>query len=133
MSFAWATVAAFSSPSCQFVSLHFPLFFQAGTSVIKITYFALSLELLHWSKWTGISCESRVWPPGATHQISAYKFEGCGPHLATLDFNILAVSVWPYPDAKWSGVDLQLVIASMLAPCFTRYLAVSVWPYRDAR
>ena len=31
----------------------------------------------YWSDWTEIFCESRFWPSGGTHQISAFKVEGC--------------------------------------------------------
>ena len=93
-------LAAFSSQSCQFVFSPFPPLFQSGE---KITYFAISLELLVQLDWNFVWVQGLATgchTPNHFQSFSAFKVEGCRRYclvLLTWKFYI-----WLGILSKWS-------------------------------
>ena len=69
--------------SSFWVMANFPWFFGHFEDSFLLSLFLLFFPHIwpylwnYWSDWTEIFCESRFWPSGGTHQISAFKVEGC--------------------------------------------------------
>ena len=62
---------------------NFPWFFSHFEDSFLLSLFLLFFPHIwpylwnYWSDWSEIFCESRFWPSGGTHQITAFKVEGC--------------------------------------------------------